>query len=112
MLFIDPESEASAQRAEEIGESPESFAAGINLSIARIKELAHPHEHIELYLYQSTPVWRIIRLDHVLFVSAFTSHHEGHTSPAHKIEPITGGVLHAAFLRTLSEAFKTSTRVV
>ena len=113
VLFIDPESEASAQRAEEIGESPESFAAGVNLSIARIKELANPHDHVvELYLYQSTPVWRIIRLDHVLFVSAFTSHHEGHTSPVHKIEPITGGVLHPAFLRTLSETFKTSTRVV
>lgn len=112
VLFVDPDSDACASRGEEIGESAESFAAGVRLSIARLKELENRDGRIELYLYDTTPIWRIIRLDHTLFVSAFTARYEGHTSPVHRIEPTKTGVLHAAFVRTLDETIKTASRVI
>jgi hypothetical protein len=112
VLLVDPDCDACARRAEEIGESAESFSAGVRLSITRLKELGNRVGQTELYLYQATPIWRIIRLDHTLFVSAFTTHYEGHTSPVHRIEPTKSGVLHAAFLRTMDEAIKTAVRVI
>lgn len=112
VFLIDPDSEACAQRGEEIGESAESFSAGVSHSIARIKELDAGGGNVELYLYSTTPIWRILRLDQTLFVSAFTTHHEGHTSPMHKLVPTRTGVLHAAFLRTLEAYARTSTRII
>ncbi|WP_040802344.1 helix-turn-helix domain-containing protein [Nocardia concava] len=112
VLLLNPDSESAARRAEEIGESVESFAAGIRLAIARIKELSMSGSRIELYSYDHVPVWRIIKVDDVLFVSAFTSVHEGHTSPTHRIEPNHRGVLHHAFVRTLKQAVASADRII
>ncbi|MGH4020548.1 MAG: hypothetical protein ACRDT0_15200 [Pseudonocardiaceae bacterium] len=38
-LLLDPESPAAHRRAEEIGESFESFAGGVRLAVARLREL-------------------------------------------------------------------------
>ncbi|WP_327098570.1 helix-turn-helix domain-containing protein [Nocardia vinacea] len=112
VLLLNPDSAAVARRADEIGESTESFAAGIRLAIARVKELAAAGSPVEVYIYDQIPVWRIIRIDDVLFVSAFTIQHEGHASPIHRIEPSVRGVLHHAFVRTLEQTFSHADRVV
>ncbi|MQY21406.1 helix-turn-helix transcriptional regulator [Nocardia macrotermitis] len=112
VLLMDPGSDAVATRAQAIGESAESFAAGIKLSIARIKELADAGRPVEIYTYRHVPVWRIIRIDAVLFVSAFTTNREGHTSPTHRFEPNDQGVLHHAFVSTFEQAVSNATRIV
>ncbi|MFE9323618.1 helix-turn-helix transcriptional regulator [Nocardia sp. NPDC052278] len=112
VLLLSPDSAAVARRADEIGESAESFAAGIRLATTRIKELTAQGISIEVYTYDQIPVWRIIRIDEVLFVSAFTIQHEGHASPIHRIEPSPRGVLHKAFVRTLEQAFSHADQIV
>ncbi|MBB5913598.1 putative XRE-type DNA-binding protein [Nocardia transvalensis] len=112
VLLLDPDSDAAADRAAEIGESPESFVAGIRLSIARVKEMAAANRPVQIYLYSHAPVWRIIKLDSSLFVSAFTDYHEGHSSPTHRVEPNRHGVLHHAFVRTLEQNFATGCRII
>lgn len=112
VLLMDPESDAVAARAEAIGESAESFAVGIRLSIARIKELANAGRPVEVYTYIQVPIWRIIKIDEVLFVSAFTMNREGHTSPTHRVGPNDQGVLHHAFVCTLEQAVSNATRIV
>ncbi|MEV5835083.1 helix-turn-helix transcriptional regulator [Nocardia sp. NPDC052112] len=112
VLLMDPESEAVATRAQAIGESADSFAVGIRLSIARIKELADAGRPVEIYTYSQVPVWRIIKIDDVLFVSAFTMNREGHTSPTHRFDPNDQGVLHHAFVSTFEQAVSSATRIV
>jgi hypothetical protein len=112
MLLLNPESDAVGRRAAEIGESAESFAAGIRLAIARIEELSSADRSVEVYLYDQVPVWRIIKLDDALFVSSFTFRHEGHDSPIHRLEPDRRGILHQAFVRTVEQAFSCSQRIV
>lgn len=57
-------------------------------------------------------MWRIIKIDEIFFVSAFTVQHEGHASPVHRIEPSPRGTLHHAFTRTLEQAVARGDRVV
>ncbi|WP_405484850.1 helix-turn-helix domain-containing protein [Nocardia sp. NBC_00511] len=112
VLLLAPDSDAARARAEEIGESAESFSVGIRLSVARIKELTQTSRMAEVYVYAESPVWRIIRLDDVLFVSAFTVYREGHSSSVHRIEPNQRGILHHAFVRMLEQAFTNAVRIV
>ncbi|MFI6364387.1 hypothetical protein ACIBG0_16740 [Nocardia sp. NPDC050630] len=58
------------------------------------------------------PVWRIIKLDSIFFVSAFMVQQEAHSCPTHRIEPNARGVLHHAFARTLEQAAVTSRRII
>lgn len=111
VLVMDPDSDAAGQRSYEIGESIESFSAGIKLSIARMKELAANGLAIEVYTYDQAPVRRIIKLDDTLFISAFTPLSEGHASPTHRIDPNRHGVLHHAFVRTLEQAVNGASRI-
>lgn len=112
VLLMDPESEAVAGRAQAIGESAETFAVGIRLAIARIKELADAGRPVEIYTYRQVPAWRIIKLDEVLFVSAFTMNRERHTSPTHRFDPNNQGVLHHAFISTFEQAVASATLIV
>ena len=113
-LLLDPESQAAHQRAEEIGESFESFAGGVGLAVARLRELAEYTEAtVEVYLYALLPTWRVIALDGTLFVSAFGEAAEGHISPMYKISTTAyGGVLHRGFRRFIDELRRTSRRVI
>ena len=115
VLLLDPDSAAAAYRAQEVGESGESFSAGIRLSLSRLRELASAGSQVEVYLYDHVPVWRIISIDGprgIMFVSAFTDHREAHTCPTQQIEPNPGGVLHHAFRRTVEQTITTAHRVV
>ncbi|WP_040837180.1 helix-turn-helix domain-containing protein [Nocardia brevicatena] len=114
-LLLDPDSAAAAYRAQEIGESAESFAAGIRLALSRLRELVDAGRRVEVHLYDHVPVWRIISIDGphgTMFVSAFTDHREAHACPTHRIEPNPSGVLHHAFRRTVEQTLITGHRVV
>lgn len=112
VLLLDPDSEAACHRASEIGESVETFASGVRLSVARLRELASAGIGVECHLYGLLPTWRVIGLDDALFVSAFGESHEGHTSPMYRITRTSSGALHRGFVRFCDELRRTAERVI
>jgi hypothetical protein len=107
VLLLDPDSPAAAVRAGEIGESPDSFGAGIRLALARLAEFAdHPFVRLRTALYGSLPTWRMLVFDGTLYLSAFASSAEGHRSGMYKLTAAGDGVLHAGFLRQFDDMWR------
>jgi transcriptional regulator with XRE-family HTH domain len=98
VLLLHPDCAALVQRAGEIGESVESLAGGVRLAEARLRELADVCE-VGVWRYRVLPTWRIIRLDTVLFVSAFDAGWEGHESATYKVMETPHGPLYRGFRR-------------
>lgn len=112
VLLLDPDSESANRRAQEIRESRETFTSGINLAVARLRELADHGAKVELALYDHLPTWRLIGLDDTMFVSAFGSSHEGHISPMYRITRTASGALHRGFVRFRDEMWRTARQVI
>jgi hypothetical protein len=107
VLLLDAESRSAAVRAAEIGESLETFAAGIRLSMARLAEFAgHPAVDLETGVYSELPTWRMLRFDDTLYLSAFGASAEGHRSSMYKLVAGIHGLLHAGFLRQYEDAWQ------
>jgi transcriptional regulator with XRE-family HTH domain len=107
VLLLDPDAPAAALRAAEIGESAESFAAGIRLSLARLAEFwDHPYVTMQTALYSSLPTWRMLAFDGTLYLSAFGVSAEGHRSGMYKLTAAGDGVLHAGFLRQFEDMWR------
>ncbi|MFE7559679.1 helix-turn-helix domain-containing protein [Kitasatospora sp. NPDC057500] len=98
VLLLHPESSALRQRAREIGESPESLASGVLLAEAQLRDLAAVGQ-VEVYRYRTLPVWRTIRLDNVVYVSAFDRDWEGHQSATYKVLATPYGPLYRGWRR-------------
>ncbi len=104
-LLLDPDCPAAARRAGEIGESSEAFTAGIRLALARLREVAGSNAAVDLrvWLHVRLPVWRIIRLDEVMYVSAFDAAWEGHESTVYEIPRTPRGAFWAGFRRLFDD---------
>jgi hypothetical protein len=111
VLLLDPESEALAQRAAEIGEAAESLAGGVRLAEARLRELADTCD-ISVYRYRMLPTWRLIRTDSTMFVSAFDAGWEGHESATYKVMETPHGPLYRGFLRMFEAIIDDAERTV
>ncbi|MFJ4090564.1 helix-turn-helix domain-containing protein [Kitasatospora sp. NPDC089913] len=111
VLLLAPDSPALARRAAEIGESPESLASGVRLAEARLRELAELGR-VEVYRYRTLPVWRVIRLDKTLYVSAFDTDREGHESPTYKVLATPYGPLYRGWRRTFDAMVDDAERVI
>lgn len=111
MLILDPDSPALARRAVEIGESTESLAGGVHLAEARLRELAAEGD-VRVYRYWALPVWRVIRLDTTLYVSAFDADWEGHESATYKILATPAGPLYRGFRRMFDAMVEDGQRVI
>jgi transcriptional regulator with XRE-family HTH domain len=111
VLLLDPDCKAAAARAAEIGESAEGFTTGIRMSIARLRELSEVAD-VQVCLYRSLPVGRLLGLDDMLYVSSFTDSWEGHESPTYKISPGAGGALYGGFRRTFTDLMSQAQRVI
>jgi transcriptional regulator with XRE-family HTH domain len=112
VLLLNPNCPATERRAAEIGEGYASFAAGIRLSIERLRELDAETGAVRCHLYAMLPTWRVIGLDSTMFVSAFGESHEGHTSPMYRLAGSPHGALHRGFHRFIDELRRTARRVV
>lgn len=114
VLLLDPECDAAAQRATEIRESPATFAAGVRLAMARLEEFATaaPNLDLELRLYDRLPVWRIIRIDRMAWVSCFDAQWEGHESTVYEIPQTSGGSLWAGYRRQFEDMHTHARRVI
>ncbi|MEU0845801.1 helix-turn-helix transcriptional regulator [Streptomyces sp. NPDC005962] len=111
VLLLDPESPALVERAAEIGESPESLAAGIALSETRLRELSDVCD-LRLYRYDMRPTWRVIRVDDTMFVSTFDVGWEGHESAAYKVVEGPQGPLFRGFQRMFESMVNDGIRVI
>lgn len=111
VLLAGPDSETTARRAAEIGESRESFASGIRLSVSRLRELQDV-ARLEVYYYDALPIWRLIALDHTIYASTFASTLEGHQTTTYKIAASADGTLHSGFRRVFNELRTTADRVI
>ncbi|MFD5085243.1 helix-turn-helix domain-containing protein [Kitasatospora sp. NPDC058201] len=111
VLLLDPESPALVRRAAEIGESPESLAGGVRLAEARLRELSEVG-HVEVYHYRTLPVWRVIRLDKTLYVSAFDADWEGHESATYKVLATPYGPLYRGWRRLFDAMVADAERVI
>ncbi|MFC8344425.1 helix-turn-helix domain-containing protein [Streptomyces sp. NPDC057280] len=98
IALLDPDSDALAQRAAEIGESVESLAGGVRLAEARLRELADSSD-ISVWRYRMLPTWRLIRIDSTMFVGAFDAGWEGHESATYKVMETPYGPLFRGFRR-------------
>ncbi|MEV4072254.1 hypothetical protein [Nonomuraea fuscirosea] len=114
VLLLSPDGEAAARRAEEINETPETFSAGIRLAEARLKELGAiaPSLTVEVHRYDTLPIWRLIILDEIQYVSAFGQKWEGHESAVYKIAPTPRGALHRGFRRLFEQTLRTAQRII
>lgn len=111
VLLLDPDSPSAVIRAAEIGESPESFGAGIRLALARLAEFGdHPRVSLETAVYDALPTWRMLVFDGVLYLSAFGASAEGHRSGMYKLTAAADGVLHAGFLRQFEDMWRRARR--
>ncbi len=114
VLLLSPDGDAAWRRSREINESPEAFASGIRLAEDRLKELADrvPSIAVELYRYYQLPVWRLIVLDEIQYVSAFGESWEGHESAVYKLAPTPQGALYRGFRRMFEETRMSAERVM
>ena len=114
ILLLDPDCESAAQRAAEIRESPNAFAAGVRLAVARLEEFAEsaPSLALDLRLYDRLPIWRILRIDHLAWVSCFDAQWEGHESTVYEIPQTAGGSLWAGYRRQFEDMHAHSRRVI
>jgi len=114
VLLLDPDCDAAAQRAGEIGESPAAFTSGIKLTLARLEELAAAEGGVtvEVGLYARLPIWRIICVDDTLWVSTFAAGWEGHESTIYEVPQTPRGALWAGYRRTYEDLQANSRRVI
>lgn len=111
VLLLGPDTAAAEQRAAEIGESSDSLASGIRLTEARLRELTETCD-MRVYRYGGLPTWRIVRLDTVLYLSAFDAGWEGHDSAVYKIMATPSGPLFRGFSRMFGAMVDASERTI
>jgi len=106
VLYLHPASQHAAPRANQVGESIDSFVKAIELGIVKLRELQEQSQHsISLKLYDAKPTWRIIRFDDTMFVSTYVPGKEGQSSQMLKLVPHDDGVLFAAFSLVFEEMY-------
>lgn len=111
VLLLDLKAPALARRAAEIDESEESLASGVRLAEARLRELAETCD-IQVYRYGMLPIWRMIRTDNTMFVSAFDAGWEGHESATYKVMETPQGPLFRGFRRMVEALVDGAERTV
>ncbi|MEU3280739.1 helix-turn-helix domain-containing protein [Streptomyces antibioticus] len=111
VALLDPDSDALALRAAEIGESPESLSGGVRLAEARLRELADTC-HVGVWRYRMLPTWRVIRTDSTMFVGAFDAGWEGHESATYKVMATPHGPLFRGFRRMFEAVIAGAERTV
>jgi len=111
VLLLDPDCEAAERRAAEIGESHASFAAGIRLSVERLRELDDQTGTVTCHLYSILPTWRVIGWT-ARCSSPRSAKPRGHTSPMYRLAGSPHGALHRGFRRFITELRRTARQVV
>jgi hypothetical protein len=99
VLLLDPGSAAARRRAGELGEPPGSFAAEIRDTAAQMTDLASqlPRLRLELRCYRQLPVWRMIVIDRIQYVSVLCPADPDSPAVIYKLRQVPGGALYQGF---------------
>ena len=95
ILLLDPDSEYVAQRANELGvHSAEDIKQGILHTISDIKLLKDeaPDMSIEVRTYNAPPIWSLIFLDEILYVSSYAKGIPGYESRCYRVRARRGSL--------------------
>jgi hypothetical protein len=111
VLLIDPASPSARLRADEMGEPVAALANGIQVCLDSLRRLTIDAE-FSVYLYDELPVWRLIRIDDVLYVSAFAGARGGPEGPVYKLGGGSDGTLVAGFTRAFVDLARRSREVM
>ena len=114
VLLLDPDSAAAASRAAELGEDAGSFAAEIRLVVAQLQALADQTAGLQLvvYYYATIPVWRMIVIDGVQYVSTLCVGWDGNDSIVYKLAEWPGGALYPGFRQVFDCHLDGASRVI
>lgn len=114
VLLLNPDSDAAHRRATEIGEGHASFAAGIQLALAKLREIGEDVTNVDLEvrLYDRLPVWRYFRIDDLAWVSSFDAQWEGHESTIYEIPHTPRGSFWAGYRRQFEDLNEHAHRVI
>jgi hypothetical protein len=113
VLMLRPGTRVAQQRATEIGESWEAFDSGLRLASARLTEIDRQDTvALEVYEYETLPVWRVIAIDDTLYVSTFAENWEGHESAVYRIVPTAAGPLYRGFRRSFEDLRIHASRII
>ena len=67
---------------------------------------------LDVRLYCSLPIWRVIRVDEITWVSSFGAAWEGHESVIHEIQYTPHGSLWAGYRRQFEDMHANARRVI
>lgn len=114
VLLLDPASTAAASRAAELGEDAESFAAEIRLVAAQLQALADQAAGmaLEVYYYATMPVWRMIVIDGVQYVSTLCAGWDGNDSAVYKLAESPHSALYPGFRQVFENHLDCASRVI
>ncbi|MFJ4849999.1 MULTISPECIES: XRE family transcriptional regulator [unclassified Streptomyces] len=96
LLLLHPESPAVARIAEEVGETARFFVSSLRFAEDMLAALAEEGTiRLEVYRYRTTPVWRLVRLDGLTFVSVIGRPGDARGSMVYRLSATPpGSVLH------------------
>jgi hypothetical protein len=99
VLLLDPGSAAARRRAGELGEPPGSFDAEIRSTVTQMADLASqlPRLRLELRCYRQLPVWRMIVIDQIQYVSVLCPAAPDSPAAIYKLRQVPGGALYQGF---------------
>lgn len=99
VLLLDPGSAAARRRAGELGEPPGSFDAEIRNTVTQMAKLASrlPRLRLELRCYRQLPVWRMIVIDRIQYVSVLCPADPDSPAAIYKLRQVPSGALYQGF---------------
>jgi transcriptional regulator with XRE-family HTH domain len=113
VLVLDQKSPSLRCLAETVGETERFFAASLRFGEELLHELADAGTvDLEVYRYRSRPVWRIVRLDSTLFVSAIGPRNEPRARTMYRLAPNPPGAISYGFRGQLETLFDEAERII
>jgi len=99
VLLLDPGSSAARRRAADLGEPPGSFAEEISETVSQMAALASglPRLRLELRCYRQLPVWRMIVINGIQYVSVLCPADPASPAAIYKLRQVAGGALYQGF---------------
>jgi hypothetical protein len=100
VLLLDPDAEAARSRATQLGEPQESFVDEIRRTQEQMTHLAThtPGLSLQLLCYAELPIWRMVVVDDVLYVSILCPPDPDRPAAVYRLRRVPEGSLHPGFL--------------
>jgi transcriptional regulator with XRE-family HTH domain len=113
VMLLHPDSPSVARIAGEVGETPRFFAASLRFAEELLGEMAELGTiRLEVYRHRTRPVWRMVRLDGIVFVSVIGRRSDARASLVYRLTPTPPGCLSYGFDRLFESMLGDAERVI